>query len=94
MHDTPQEVIDTALRRSTRIKKSAIPSDYIAYLQESDYNIGAADAPETFSQAMNGENSTLWYNAMKTVWNLWLKVKFRISFLYHIGLLLFMKMGF
>ena len=49
VHDTPQEVIDTALRRSTRIKRSAIPDDYIVYLQESDYNIGAADDPETFS---------------------------------------------
>ena len=35
------------LRRSTRERKSAIPSDYIVYLQETD--IGAENDPETFS---------------------------------------------
>ena len=34
------------------------------YLQESDYNIGAANDPETFSQAMNCRESKLWYDAM------------------------------
>ena len=29
------------LRRSTMVKNLAIPSDYVVYLQESDYNIGA-----------------------------------------------------
>ena len=45
----PQENVDAALRRSTRVRKSAIPSDYVVYLQESDYNIGAENDPETFS---------------------------------------------
>ena len=35
------------LRRSTRGRKSAIPSDYIVYLQETD--IGVENDPETFS---------------------------------------------
>ena len=33
------------LRRSTRIKKPAIPSDYVVYLQEFDYDYGVADDP-------------------------------------------------
>ena len=44
----PQGNIGTTLRRSTRNKRSAIPSDYVVYLQESDYNIGAKNDPETF----------------------------------------------
>ena len=51
-HD-PQENVDATLKRSTRVRKSTIPSDYIAYLQESDYNIGAENDPETFDQAMS-----------------------------------------
>ncbi|RVW62720.1 hypothetical protein CK203_060335 [Vitis vinifera] len=35
-HD-PQENVDTTLRRSTRARKTTIPSDYVVYLQESDY---------------------------------------------------------
>ena len=35
------------------------------YLQESDYNIGAKNDPETFSQAMSSKESNLWYNAMR-----------------------------
>ena len=48
-HDHVKNV-DTTLRRSTRIKKSVIPSDYVVYLEESDYNIGAEncnDPPST-----------------------------------------------
>ena len=48
-HD-PQKNVDATLRRSTRVRKSTIPSDYIVYLQESDYNIGAENDPETFDQ--------------------------------------------
>ena len=75
----PQENIDATLRRSTRTRKSVLPSDYVVYLQESDYNIGAVNDPETFSQAMSCNESELWYDAMKDemnsmvtnkVWNL------------------------
>ena len=48
-HD-PQGNIDSTLRRSTREGKSAIPNDYVVYLQEFDYNIGAKNDPETFSK--------------------------------------------
>ena len=41
----------------------AIPSDYIAYLQET--NIGAENDPEIFSQALSCKEYDLWYNAMK-----------------------------
>ena len=57
------------LRRSTRPKRSAIPDDYVVYLQESDYNIGAENDPESFSQAMSCKESELWYNAMKEEMN-------------------------
>ncbi|RVW50569.1 Retrovirus-related Pol polyprotein from transposon TNT 1-94 [Vitis vinifera] len=62
---TFSEDIGATLRRSTRTKRSVIPSDYVVYLQESDYNIGAENDPESFSQAMSCKESELWYNAMK-----------------------------
>ena len=43
----------STLRRSTRTKRSKILSDYVVYLQESDYNIGAENDPKSFSQVMN-----------------------------------------
>ena len=51
-HD-PRENVNATLGRSTRLRKLDIPSDYIIYLQESDYNIGAENDPETFDQAMS-----------------------------------------
>ncbi|RVW60687.1 Retrovirus-related Pol polyprotein from transposon TNT 1-94 [Vitis vinifera] len=62
---TSSEDISATLRRSARTKRSAIPSNYVVYLQESDYNIGAENDPESFSQAMSCKESELWYNAMK-----------------------------
>jgi len=62
---TSQEDGGTTLRRSTRLKRSAIPDDYVVYLQESDYNIGVDSDPESFSQAMCCKESELWYDAMK-----------------------------
>ena len=35
------------------------------YLQESDYNVGAVNDPETFSEAMNSEKSEFWYKDME-----------------------------
>ena len=32
---------------------SAIPSDYVVYIQESDYNIGVEHDPKMFSQAVS-----------------------------------------
>ena len=66
---TSQEYDGTTLKRSIRPKRSAIPDDYVVYLQESDYNIGAENDPEFFSQAMSCKESELWYNAMKEEMN-------------------------
>ena len=68
-HDPPENV-EPALRRSTRERKLAIPSDYVVYLQESNFNIGAINDPETFSQPMNNKESNLWFDAMKNEMNL------------------------
>ena len=59
----PQENVDSTLRRSTRLRKTIIPSDYVVYLQESDYDIGAENDLETFSQAISCKESNLWYDA-------------------------------
>ena len=61
----PQENDEATLRRSIRVRKSAIPNDYIVYLQELDYNIGAENDPEKFSQAMISKESNSWYSSMK-----------------------------
>ena len=63
MQQVPPE--DSTLSRSTRAKNLAIPSDYVVYLQESDYNIGAKRDLETFSQALSSKESDLWNEAMK-----------------------------
>lgn len=44
-YDSVQEDDVTTLRRSTRTKRSAIPSDYEVYLQEPDHNIRAKNDP-------------------------------------------------
>jgi hypothetical protein len=53
------------LRRSSRIRRLAIFTDYVVHLQESDFDVGPKDDPIMFSQATSGDNSTLWYDAMK-----------------------------
>ena len=65
----PQENDEATLRRSIRVRKSTIPNEYIVYLQELDYNIGAKNDPETFSQAMSSKESNSWYSAMKEEMN-------------------------
>ena len=50
---TSLEDIGATLRRSTRTKRSTIPSDYVVYLQEYDYNIGVENDTKSFSQAMS-----------------------------------------
>ena len=57
--------VDSTLKRSTRERKSVIPSTYVVYLQEFDFNIGAKNDLETFSQAMSCKESDLWFKAMK-----------------------------
>ena len=61
----PQENDEATLRRSTRVRKSEIPNDYIVYLQGLDYYIGAENDPKKFSQAMSSKESNSWYSSMK-----------------------------
>ena len=65
----PQENDEATLKRSTRVRKSANPNDYIVYLKELDYNIGVENDQEMFSQAMSSKESNSWYNAMKEEMN-------------------------
>jgi len=73
----PQEVVP--LRRSTRERRSALPDDYIAYLQEHASStsrewidtekdefehIVMEDDPINFHQAMESANSQQWLEAM------------------------------
>ena len=44
----PSKNVDSTLRRSTKEWKSAIPSDYVVYLQESNFNVGVVNDPEPF----------------------------------------------
>jgi hypothetical protein len=60
-----QNAEEVELRKSYRIRRSTILSDYVVYLIESDVDIRHKDDPKLFSHAMSGENSTLWFNAMK-----------------------------
>jgi hypothetical protein len=61
----PPNEEEVGLKRSYRIIRPAISSDYIVYLKESDFDVGPKDDPNSFSQAMSGEHSTLWLKAMK-----------------------------
>ena len=65
----PQENDEATLRRSTRVRNSAIPNNYIVYLKELNYNIGAENDPKKFSQAMSSKESNSWYNSMKEEMN-------------------------
>lgn len=53
------------IRRSLRIRKPAISSNYVVYLQESNICVGLDNNPSSFSQAIEGKNSSFGYDAMK-----------------------------
>ena len=55
----------TPLRRSTRERRSALPDDYIVFLQEHEFDIGAVeDDPINFCQALESSKSQEWIDAM------------------------------
>ncbi|CAL2224945.1 unnamed protein product [Prunus armeniaca] len=56
---------EPALRRSQRPRRSAIPGDYMVYLQEVEFNIGDLDDPISYREAMESSQSTLWQAAME-----------------------------
>jgi hypothetical protein len=60
-----QNAEEVELRKSFRIGRPTISTDYVVYLQEFDFGVGPKDDPNMFSQAMSGDNSTLWFDAMK-----------------------------
>ena len=57
--------ITTQLRRSTRERRSAIPSDYLVYIGEQDYDIGSVTDPITYEEAVSCPQSELWLDAMR-----------------------------
>jgi len=60
--EQPQEVV---LRRSHRDKKSVISNDYVVYLQELENDLSIDKDPVSFSEAIKGDNSDKWIDAMK-----------------------------
>ena len=55
----------TPLRRSTRERRSGLPDDYIVFLQEHEFDIGAVeDDPINFRQALESSKSQEWIDAM------------------------------
>ena len=55
----------TPLRRSTRERRSALPDDYIVFLLEHEFDIGAVeDDPINFLQALESSKSQVWIDAM------------------------------
>ena len=55
----------TPLRRSTRERRSALPDDYIVFLQEHEFDIGAVeDDPINFRRALESSKSQEWIDAM------------------------------
>jgi hypothetical protein len=53
------------LRRSQRVRKKTVFPDYETYLSEDMYDIGKADDPDTFREAVSCENSAKWVEAME-----------------------------
>jgi len=60
--DQPQEIV---LRRSQREKRFAISNDYVVYLQESENDLSIDNDTDSFSEAMNSDNSDKWLDALK-----------------------------
>ena len=53
------------LRRSTKERRSVIANDYIAYLQEYEFDIRLEDDPTSLNETKLSIHSTKWSNAMK-----------------------------
>ena len=43
---------DALLKRSQRIRKSAISSDYVVYLQEHEFDVGYTSDPSTYQESI------------------------------------------
>ena len=55
----------TPLRRSTKERRSAVPDDYIVFLQEHEFDIGAVENdPINFRQALESSKYQEWIDVM------------------------------
>ncbi|GKD89274.1 retrovirus-related pol polyprotein from transposon TNT 1-94, partial [Tanacetum coccineum] len=59
------ELVGITLNKPARVRKLAIPNDYIVYLQETDFDIGIDNDFVSFSQAIKSYKSEMWIDAMK-----------------------------
>ncbi|GKA49511.1 retrovirus-related pol polyprotein from transposon TNT 1-94, partial [Tanacetum coccineum] len=59
------EPVGITLNKPARVRKSVIPDDYIVYLQETDFDIGIDNDHVSFLQAIKGDKSEMWIDAMK-----------------------------
>nr|GFA85800.1 retrovirus-related Pol polyprotein from transposon TNT 1-94 [Tanacetum cinerariifolium] len=59
------ELVGISLRKPARVRKSAIPYDYIVYLQETDFDIGIDNDPIFFFTSRESDKFEMWINAMK-----------------------------
>ena len=55
----------TILRRSQRERRSSITDDYVVYIQESGIDLGIYNDPDSYTQAMQGNDSGKWFHAME-----------------------------
>ena len=55
----------TILRRSQRERRSFITDDYVVYLQESRIDLGIYNDPDSYTQAMQGNDYGKWFHAME-----------------------------
>jgi len=71
--ESPQAVVqdpqpdqeNAQVRRSYRVRRSAIPDFYQTYLSEDHYDIGRVDDPASYKEAITSENLTKWIEAME-----------------------------
>jgi len=61
-----QNAEEVELRKSYRIRRSTILSDYVVYLQESDVDVGHKDDPKLFSVGCLGKTRVLMINFAAT----------------------------
>ncbi|KAM1386265.1 hypothetical protein ACFX1X_032945 [Malus domestica] len=60
-----QIALEAPRRASQRIRRSAIPEDYITYFCEVEHDEGIMTDPATFMHAIKSENSLSWQRAME-----------------------------
>lgn len=64
-HEVISEPNEEQLRRSQRVRRSAIPSDYVTYMSEDLNELILDNDPVSYKEAMRSEYSSEWLEAMK-----------------------------